>query len=119
MFEENKMVVKFEWVTDDCKQVKYWDKEDNPIARFRRYITQKGFWNEEKETQWKDEAKKQVMQAFQRAEHKRKPAPEELFNDVYDELPWHLKKQRKEMIDFVRSNPEHYPLKEHAKMGAV
>ncbi|GAV03032.1 hypothetical protein RvY_13520 [Ramazzottius varieornatus] len=100
-------------------EVKHWDKEDNPIARFRRYITQKGYWNDEKETQWKDQAKKQVMQAFQRAEHKKKPSPEELFNDVYDELPWHLQKQRKEMMDFVRSNPEHYPLKEHAKMGAA
>ena len=92
-------------------------QEDNPISRFRKYITQKGFWNDEKETQWRDNAKKQVMVAFQKAEKKPRPAPEDLFNDVYDELPWNLRKQRKEMLDSVRNNPEQYPLKEHAKIG--
>lgn len=89
------------------------------LLDYYRYITLKGFWNDEKETQWRDQAKKQVMVAFQKAEKKLKPAPEDLFNDVYDELPWNLRKQRKEMIESVRSSPEHYPLKEHAKIGSA
>ncbi|XP_055333706.1 2-oxoisovalerate dehydrogenase subunit alpha, mitochondrial-like [Paramacrobiotus metropolitanus] len=100
-------------------EIRYWDKEDNPIIRFRKYMVNRGLWNDEKETQWKDQAKRQVMTAFQKAEKKVKPAPEELFNDVYDELPWHLQKQKREMMEHVRSHPEHYPLKEHAKMGPI
>lgn len=93
--------------------------EDNPISRFRKYLVNRGLWSDEKETEWKEKAKKQVLQAFQNAEKKVKPRPEELFEDVYDQMPWHLVKQRKEMMEHVRAHPEHYSLKEHAKMGPV
>lgn len=41
-------------------EVSYWDKMDNPLTRFRKYMTHKGWWNEEKEQQWKLDARKMV-----------------------------------------------------------
>ncbi len=52
----------------------------------------------------------QVLEAFAKAEKKRKPNPELMFDDVYDKLPKHLEKQKKEMVEHVMQNKEHYPM---------
>ena len=44
----------------------------------------------QKEKEWKDDSRKQVMEAFARAEKRPKPKWQEMFYDVYDELPAHL-----------------------------
>ena len=33
-----------------------------------------------------------------------------MFDDVYDKLPKHLEKQKKEMVEHVMQNKEHYPM---------
>jgi len=53
------------------------------------------------------------MEAFKLAESRKKPSPDLLFTDVYDQLPLHLKKQQQEMSAHVKAYQEHYPLDKH------
>ncbi|GAB6026028.1 hypothetical protein CHUAL_012239 [Chamberlinius hualienensis] len=92
-------------------EVRYWDKVDHPISRLRNYMVNQGWWNEDKEKQWKDESKKLVMQTFVRAEKKLKPNPLLMFTDVYDDVPKNIQEQMKEMVDHVEHYKEHYPVK--------
>ncbi|MCL4138533.1 UNVERIFIED_CONTAM: hypothetical protein GTU68_037079 [Idotea baltica] len=71
-------------------EVKYWDSTQHPIARLRAFMVSKGWWDEAQEKKWKDDCKKQVMQAFAKAEKKLKPNWKELFKDVYSEIPSHI-----------------------------
>ena len=52
----------------------------------------------------------QVLEAFTKAEKKKKPNPELMFEDVYHELPRHLQKQMEEMKQHVLQHKEHYPV---------
>ncbi|XP_013400822.1 2-oxoisovalerate dehydrogenase subunit alpha, mitochondrial-like isoform X2 [Lingula anatina] len=91
-------------------EVNYWDKQDHPISRLRYYMVNKGWWNDDMEKEWMKESRKQVMEAFQKAEKKKKPNPELMFSDVYDEVPLHLKRQMEEMKGHVSKYREYYPL---------
>ncbi|KAK2709420.1 hypothetical protein QYM36_013175 [Artemia franciscana] len=72
-------------------EVRYWDERDHPIARLKYYLVSKGWWDDAKEKAWKEQNKKEVLQAFARAEKKLKPNWTELFKDVYHEMPQHLR----------------------------
>lgn len=68
-----------------------WTTHDYPVDKFRTYLTEKGYWNEENEKRWLDESKKNILKAFGAAEKKPKPAWSEMFNDVYATMPEHIK----------------------------
>lgn len=72
-----------------------------------------GWWNDQLETEWKDETKRNVMKAFVSAEQKVKPNLKEMFNDVYDQWPNHLKEQYNELQEHLKVYGEHYPLKNY------
>lgn len=55
------------------------------------YLERRKLWNNEKEQQWLEESKKNVMKAFGEAEKTLKPKWTEMFYDVYKDLPPHLK----------------------------
>ena len=116
-------------------EVRYWDERDHPISRLRHYLVSKGWWGDAQEKAWKEECKRQVMMAFARAEKRLKPDWRELFTDVYDEMPTHIRyligesdpesstnysfssccrEQMKEMEEHVQKYAEHYPLKTFA-----
>lgn len=94
-------------------EVAFWDKEDHPIGRLRNYIVANKWWTEGEEKTWKQNARKMVMDEFQKAEKMHKPAPTELFQDVYKELPKHLKRQQEQMEEHVKAHKEHYPFEIH------
>jgi len=94
-------------------EVAFWDKEDHPIGRLRNYIVANKWWTEGEEKTWKQNARKMVMDEFQKAEKMHKPAPTELFQDVYKELPKHLKRQQEQMEEHVKAHKEHYPFEVH------
>eukprot|EP00128_Syssomonas_multiformis_P001968 Colp12_sorted_trinity150504_noHs@10049 len=95
------------------QEVNYWNKEDHPISRLRKYMERKGWWDDEKEQAYKREARAAIMTAFAKAEKTPKPAVEHLFTDVFDKLPAHLEQQRQEMYDHVKKHPEHYHMEDH------
>ena len=61
----------------------------------------------------KSRVKKEVAASLQKARKELKPNLDELFNDVFDELPPSLQKQRQEMLDMVKLYKDHYPVKLH------
>merc|ERR1711893_12037 len=89
-------------------EVRYWDQKGHPIARFAGYLQSKGFWSMEQEKEWKNESKKQVLEAFARAEKKQKPNWREMFTEVYDEMPKDLRKQMEEMEKHVDMYKDQY-----------
>ena len=68
----------------------------------------KGWWNEENEKSFRKKARADVLEAFTKAEKYKKPPVSDLFTDVYDEMPWHLKEQQAELHDLMKKFPDHY-----------
>jgi len=94
-------------------EVRYWDQKGHPIARFGNYLRSKGLWDDQQEKGWKDSSRKQVMEAFARAEKKLKPRWQEMFEDVYDDVPPHLVKQMDQMSQHLKTYGAEYPLKNY------
>lgn len=57
------------------------------------------------------------MEAFAKAEKRKRPNPEFLFTDVYDDMPPHLQKQMDDMKKHVAKYPQGYPLDAHESMS--
>ncbi|GFN97149.1 2-oxoisovalerate dehydrogenase subunit alpha, mitochondrial [Plakobranchus ocellatus] len=99
-------------------EVSYRDQLDNPITRFRHYMIRRGVWDEDKEKQWKLDARKMVMKAFAKGENEKKGSPDSCFHDVYKEMPAHIEKQMNEMKQHVQQYKEHYPLEHFQPMSS-
>ncbi|CAG9863792.1 unnamed protein product [Phyllotreta striolata] len=94
------------------EEIRQWSTNDDPVAKLRYYITSKGIWNDEKNKEWLEEAKKEFMVAFKAGEKKHKPHWEILFEDVYKFTPEHLEKQMAYMKQHVEKFKNHYPVNE-------
>ncbi len=75
----------------------------DPVQRLARHLIGLGQWSEEKQEQLSSRIEKEVVAVYKQAESIGTLAegpydpPETIFEDVYAEMPWHLKKQRDEM----------------------
>jgi 2-oxoisovalerate dehydrogenase E1 component alpha subunit len=77
----------------DDREVEEASRRD-PLRRFRLYLEHKNLWNESRERQLVAELEREVSEAIGHAEQTGAPALGSLFDDVYAELPWHLREQR-------------------------
>jgi pyruvate dehydrogenase E1 component subunit alpha len=66
----------------------------DPIARMRRHLESRGLWNPDREQHLRDEVRADVERAVAEAVAAGQPARQTIFDDVYAELPWHIKEQR-------------------------
>lgn len=82
------------------KDLEEWGKKD-PIARFRNYLTKKGVWSDNLEKELVERVKEEIQAAVKAAEDAPMPEVEDLFTDVYEEMPWHLKEQLQELKESV------------------
>lgn len=98
-------------------EVRYWHNKDHPITRLRKYMEDRNWWNDKEEKMWREETKKQVLDALVEAESKRKGNVKEMFSDVYDELPTSLQEQYKSLIDHLEEYGKHYPLSNYKDMN--
>jgi len=71
-----------------------WTLSNNPLARMRLFVEKKSWWNQEMETQARAEARRIVLESLEAAEGKKWLKVEELFRDVYDQVPQHLQEQQ-------------------------
>ena len=53
------------------------------------------------------------MEAMLNAERKDKPDPMSMFDDVYQEIPVHLQRQKEEMVNHTKKYPSHYTMDDH------
>ncbi|KAJ3361365.1 hypothetical protein GGF32_007411 [Allomyces javanicus] len=90
------------------REVEDWKARDNPVTRFRKYMEAKGWWDQAKEDKHKKETRKTILAAFAKAEREPKPPVVDLFTDVYDNVPPHLREQEKELHALMAKYPDHY-----------
>ncbi|KIX84586.1 thiamine pyrophosphate-dependent dehydrogenase E1 component subunit alpha [Thermus filiformis] len=75
------------------EEVEEWRRKD-PIPRFRRFLEKRGLWDEDWEARLKEEIAREIVLALKEAEEAGEVPPEWMFEDVFAEMPWHLKRQR-------------------------
>jgi len=72
-------------------------KAKDPLRRFRAYLEGRGLWNETDEKRVWAEADRRINEAIEKAEPIEPPSLETLVEDVYAEVPWHLREQLEEV----------------------
>jgi 2-oxoisovalerate dehydrogenase E1 component alpha subunit len=90
-----------------ANEAKAWPLGD-PIERLKAHLAALGEWDEERHAALLDEASAEVRSAQREAERKGTLTsasidfPQDvrtMFNDVFEEMPWHLKEQQQAMVD--------------------
>lgn len=90
-------------------EIAKWSKDDNPIDKFKLYLEQKGYWNDDQEKSFLKDARGVVVKHMQEAEKQKKPNWKEMFEDVYYIMPDRIQKQMQSMEQHVEKYKEHYP----------
>ena len=80
--------------------LQFWGQKD-PILRFRNYLVKKGVWSDKQENELVEATKAEIQAAIKAAEETPLPDVEDLFTDVFEEMPWHLKAQLQELKESV------------------
>lgn len=80
----------------DDREVAEWERKD-PLKRFKAYLIQQGVWSEEQDRTLEKEIKDDIADNLKKAESVGPPPVESIFEDVFDEVPWHLKEQFEEL----------------------
>jgi pyruvate dehydrogenase E1 component alpha subunit len=88
--------------TDD--EVAKFQKID-PIARFRHYLQERKLWDDKREDALQEQVKLEILDAVAEAEKFGMPPTETIFEDVFAELPPHLREQEQYLLDYLKRNP--------------
>lgn len=94
-------------------EVEDWKRRDNPIARLRKWLEARGYWDETREREARDSIRRDVLKAFAQAEKEKKPPIRSMFEDVYENLTPDLQAQMKELRAHLERYPEEYDLSEY------
>jgi pyruvate dehydrogenase E1 component alpha subunit len=70
-----------------------WSRLD-PIVKMRRYLEVRDLWSDQREQRLRAEVRADVQRALAEAQAAEKPVAQTLFDDVYEQVPWHLREQR-------------------------
>ncbi len=92
------------------EEIQQWQGTNNPITRLRLYLESRGAWDEVQEAETRNAARQEVLAALNEAEMAKKPPISQLFEDVYDELPHHLRDQRDEWMAHLQKYEKEYDL---------
>ncbi|MFA5860625.1 MAG: thiamine pyrophosphate-dependent dehydrogenase E1 component subunit alpha [Candidatus Thermoplasmatota archaeon] len=84
----------------DPNELRAWGEKD-PIARYRNYLVKKGAWDEHQEEQLLTQVKDEIQKAIEVAEATPMPDVDLLVEDVFAEVPWHLKQELQELKESV------------------
>lgn len=85
-----------------------WRVKD-PLTRFKQWLTEKDWLTESDSENYVKNTRTEILDALKAAEKVPVAPIEEIVEDVYDEVPWHLKEQRDALIAHIRQYPEKYP----------
>lgn len=79
------------------EEVEVWRRKD-PIQRFERYMRFKGLLTDEERQTLETEIVEEILAAIDEVEGADPPERETLFEDVFEERPWHLAEQQDELM---------------------
>lgn len=77
-----------------------WEKKD-PLIRMKKYLENKGLWDDNKEKEFIDHATKDISAQFKEVEEYPRTSLENIFKYMYEEMPDSLKKQKVELEKFL------------------
>jgi 2-oxoisovalerate dehydrogenase E1 component alpha subunit len=83
------------------EEVELWAARD-PLTRMRRHLMGRDLWDDKQETRTRTRFETELGEAIERAEAKGPPDLASLFEDVFAELPWHLREQREALLQGPR-----------------
>ena len=69
----------------------------DPLKRLRIYLTRNGLWSNEEEQKIVENFREELRRATEEAEKTPPLNPRVIFEDVYAELPWHLREEMAEL----------------------
>jgi pyruvate dehydrogenase E1 component alpha subunit/2-oxoisovalerate dehydrogenase E1 component alpha subunit len=79
------------------EEVEKWRRRD-PVERFHGWLVERGLTSDAKRAELESALDREVVAAIKNVEPLPNPPRESLFEDVYAELPWHLREQREELL---------------------
>ena len=85
-----------------------WRAKD-PIQRMAKWLTHKGWYDEEANKKLIEKSRADVLAALKESEKIDVNPIEDLVEDVYDEVPWHLKEQLDTLKSHIKQYPNVYP----------
>ena len=88
------------------EQVEPWRRRD-PLERLRQYLEGHGLWDDAKEEALGAEIDAEVKAAIETSESTERPSLSSMFEDVYADLPWHLREQRDALVGGPRAPGHH------------
>lgn len=81
-----------------------------PIVRTRLMLEKAGKWDQAKDTELRDQAREEVMNAIQLGGKKKFAPVSAMFADVWAKEPAHLQDQRQELFEHIEKHRESYDL---------
>lgn len=75
----------------------------DPIERLKQHLVKRGLWSEQQHEQTRADFDAEISRALKEAEthgalgSEQRPGPAEMFNDVYKDMPEHLRRQRQQL----------------------
>lgn len=87
-------------------QLEPWRRRD-PIERLRQHLVGRSAWDDALEEALAAEVDAEVKAAIEASEATELPSLSSMFEDVYADLPWHLREQREELVSGPRA-PKHH-----------
>jgi len=89
-------------------EVEDWKRRDNPIIRLRKWMENKGIWDENKDKEARESTRREVLKEFSKAEKEKKPPIRTMFEDVYEEMTPDIKAQMAQLREHMARYPEEY-----------
>lgn len=74
----------------------------------RKWLELKSWWSADEENALRTNVRKEILQAFARAEKEQKPAIKNIFLDIFEEPSEDLKEQMKELKRIIEEYPDEY-----------
>jgi 2-oxoisovalerate dehydrogenase E1 component alpha subunit len=90
----------------DADEPELWVKRD-PVNRFRGYLKEIGLWSEDKEKDIVAKHTEEIIRVQRESETLGSPPVETIFDEVYEEIPWHLREQREWLMQQTRTKSPH------------
>jgi 2-oxoisovalerate dehydrogenase E1 component alpha subunit len=94
-------------------EVEAWKLSDNPITRLRKWMENKGIWDEKLEKQTRTEIRRAILQEVAVAEKEKKPPLSSIFDDVYSDLTEEAQEQKAELKRLMLKYPDEYDAEDH------
>jgi TPP-dependent pyruvate/acetoin dehydrogenase alpha subunit len=79
------------------EEVAYWTERD-PIARMRKLLDARKLWSDKKEQDLLAQVEKEVAGYVEKLEAWPAPSPGEIFDSMYQEMPWYLREEKEALL---------------------